>query len=168
MTTNPVSPRMKSRVPSIGSTIQTRGLPEALAVSGISSDRTTSSGNASRKLRDDERVGGVIGVGDRLVAGLALDTFSLLAVIAAHQHGRLARDAGGDLQLAGRSRRSRRHRRRLQVAAQRRSPGQQHQPGYHQQQAGDQHRHFEADAIGGRADEEWETRHRRAGGWPRC
>ncbi len=49
MTQKPFSPRTKSRVPSIGSTIQTRGLPRRSPVSGSSSDRTTSSGNASRR-----------------------------------------------------------------------------------------------------------------------
>ena len=47
MTTNPDSPRTKSRVPSIGSTIHTRGFPRRSPVSGSSSDSTTSSGNAS-------------------------------------------------------------------------------------------------------------------------
>ena len=50
MTAKPSSPRMKSRVPSIGSTIQTRARPRREPSSGISSDSTTSSGNSARSL----------------------------------------------------------------------------------------------------------------------
>ena len=47
ITTNPVSPRMKSLVPSIGSTIQMRERPIRAPVSGISSERIVSLGKAA-------------------------------------------------------------------------------------------------------------------------
>ena len=55
-------------------------------------------GKCGREPLEDQGVGGLVGLGHRLVAGLALDV-QALAAIAAHQHGRLARDLRRDLQL---------------------------------------------------------------------
>ena len=102
--------------------------------------------------RDDERVGRDVGVGDRFVARLGADG-QLLAVVAAHQLAGLARDAGRDVDLAIEVAHDVTAA-ACEVAAQRRAPREQHQPGHDQQQAGGQHRQLQADAVGHGADDE--------------
>ena len=143
----------KSRVPSIGSTIQTRGLPRRSPVSGISSDRTTSSGNASRRRATISALAAwsasVTGSSPALTC-----TFSLLAVVAAHQHGRLARDAGGDLQLARVVVAHAATAAALQVAAQRARPASSTSPATHHQQPRHQHGRGQPDVVLRDADQQ--------------
>jgi hypothetical protein len=77
ITAKPVSPFMKSRVPVDGVHHPHPAVAEARAVVGqlLGEDGVVREGLA--QALHDERVGGVIGLGHRLVAGLALDVQGL-------------------------------------------------------------------------------------------